>query len=445
VFIVDGLCFHAWAVHALLGFRKAKELHMKVSIDAKKVFSTIFILACISIGVSILFNGWFTTWTTLQVPPPLSPPFLDMRTVQGSLLSAKLGFDPQVKNPGDLTGRTLDYPKIWVGIARLFQLDNETNLILFVCVYILAYIVCCFLLLRNSPSLYLLLAIFSGTSLLAVERGNNDLLVFALLFVGISLSQSYFRAFAVLLVTVLKLFPAFLVVTLAKKPKILMVLVLLIAGYFLYISGELKILLAGNTALSDPNSIFASYGFDTNMQYIRQMLTGQSAATYALIKYMFILVSLGLIAFISRSKYLDLTDNSEYKTDLFIAGGIVFSGTYLITSNWDYRLIFLLFCIPYILSIQSGFVRHSMLIGILLASNVDFIFPASNVAALWRLVPFALNLCAISKYYIFLMVTACLVRELKNYFSVISIASSKAYFTKLLTGLQRKESQEQRL
>ncbi len=171
---------------------------MKVSIDAKKVFLTIFILACIAIGASILLNGWFTTWETLQVPPPLSPPFFDMRTVQGALLSDKLGFDPQVTNPGDPGYRALDYPKIWIGVAKLFQLDKETNLILFVCVYILAYLVCCFLLLRNSPSFYLLLAIFSGSSLLAVERGNNDLLLFALLFAGISLSQGYFRAFTIL-------------------------------------------------------------------------------------------------------------------------------------------------------------------------------------------------------------------------------------------------------
>jgi hypothetical protein len=405
---------------------------MKISIDKRTVLLIIFALGCLAIGISILVNGWFTTWTTLQVPPPLSPPFFDMRTVQGSLLSDKLGFDPQVKNPGDLTGRTLDYPKIWVWIAKLFQLDNETNLILFVCVYILAYIVCCLLLLRDSPSLYLLLAIFSGTSLLAVERGNNELLVFALLFAGICLSQRYFRGFTILLATVLKLFPALLVVILAKKPKILFVVGLILAGYFMLIFGELRILLAGNTALNDPNAIAASYGFNTNTHNIQQLFTGQSAATYAVIKYLFILVSLVLIAFISRSKYLNLTGSSEYKTDLLIAGGIIFSGTYLITSNWDYRLIFLFFCIPYILSIQNGFVRHSMLIGILLASNVDIVLLNSDL--LWRVVPFAIDLCTLSKYYLFLTVTACLVRELKNYFSVISLSVSKSYATSLLNG-----------
>jgi ribose transport system permease protein len=390
---------------------------MNVSLDRKKNFLIIFVLACLAIGVSILINGWFTTWTALQVPT-LSPFFADMRTVQGSLLSNQLGSDPQANNLGDPWARTMDYPKIWIWIAKLFQLNNETNFVLFICLYILAYIACCFLLLRDSPSLYILLAIFSGSSLLAVERGNNDLLAFALIFVGIILSQSYFNAFSILLATVLKIFPVLLVLTLVKKPKILVLLILIIAAYFLFNFGELKIIQAGNTALSDPNSMFASYGFDTNIRIIQQIVMGQSAFTYVLLKYLLILVSLVLAATLSRSKYLDLTGNSPYKTDLFIAGGIIFSGTYLITSNWDYRLIFLLICIPYILSVQNSYVKHSILIGILLSSNVSILgdyFGQSGV-----------NLCTISKYYLFIMVTACLVKEYGNYLSGISPASGKA-------------------
>ena len=86
-----------------------------------------------------------------------------------------------------------------------------------------------------------------------------------------------------------------------------------------------------------------------------------------------------------------------------------------------------------------------MLIGILLASNVDILLLAYDIDILWRFIPFGINLCTLSKYYLFLMVTACLVRELKNYFAVISFASNKAYLTKLLTGLQSKVSQQRHL
>ena len=163
-------------------------------------------------------------------------------------------------------------------------------------------------------------------------------------------------------------------------------------------------------ALTDPASAFASYGFDTNMQNIRNtFFPGQSDATYALVKYALILVSLVLIALIARNKALSPTSPSAFKSDLFIAGGSIFFFTYLTSSNWDYRLIFLILCMPYILSVQSGLVKHSMLISIL---------PALYAMILMEFLgPIGFYLSVLSKYYCFIMVSACLVRELYYYLS----------------------------
>ncbi len=401
---------------------------MKASLDLQKVFPiifiVIFILACLAIVAAILLNGWTPTWTALH-QPTMSPPFADMRTVQGALVSEEMGFDPQVTNPGDPWLRAMNYPQIWIGIAKLLQFGNETNFIIFVCAYVLAYVVCCFFLLRNAPSPYVLLAIFSGASLLAVERGNNDLLVFVLLFAGIGLSEGYFRAVTILLAAVLKVYPFIAFFTLMKKPKILIPLVVIIAGYFVFDMGEFAKLQAGNTAFTDSASAFASYGFDTNVKNLQGIFGGQTDATYALVKYALILVSLVFIALTARNKALSPTSPSAFKTDLFIAGGSIFFFTYLTSSNWDYRLIFLMLCMPYILSIQSGFVKHSMLISILLASNamllMEFLGPISFYLATlikhyYGSIGFYLSI--LGKYYCFIMVSACLARELYNYVSV---------------------------
>jgi hypothetical protein len=399
---------------------------MKTTFDRKIAYLIIFTLAWLAIGAAILLTGWTTTWTALHIPV-LSPslPFEDIRTVQGSLYSVELGFNPQVQNPGDPWNRAMNYPIIWYWIAKLFQFDHEINLILFVCTYILAYIAAGFLLLRNSPSVYFLLAVFSWPSLLAVERGNNDLLAFALLFAGITLSQRYWRAFFILLTSVLKIYPALLVVTLAKKPKILIALILIIAGFFIFNFGELKNIQAGNTALSDPLSLFASYGLDTTIRNIQNVIPGQPPATYEFLKVALIFISLPLIIILSWSKYLKLTKISPYKTDLFISGGIVFSGTFLITSNWDYRLIFLLFCVPYILSIQNRLVKHSMLIGIILSSNSGFLF--------WGNLPQSVSmLFTMIKYFVFLMVSACLVKEIANNVPVFSLKRVQQIYATVL-------------
>jgi hypothetical protein len=408
---------------------KTSPIVEKVSAVVQKVVLIVFILGCLSIGAAILSKGWYRTWSALQVPT-LSPIFADMRTVQGSLRSMELGFNPQLKNPGDPWARVLDYPMIWYWIARLFQLDNETNYVIFICAYILAFLVCCFILLRKSPSIFLLLAIFSWPSLLAVERGNNDLLAFVLIFVGVYLSQSYFGALSILLATVLKIFPVLSVISFLKRPKIFIPLLLVIAGIFLFNIGELRILQAGNSALTDPASVYASYGVNTNMKVIQRMFYGQSTDTYNIIKCIFILFSFILIVILSRIKSFSPASSSALKTDLFMAGGLVFSGTYLITSNWDYRLIFLLLCIPYILSIQSVLVRYSTLIGILLSANAIVMWSTNQYLPVFG---------ATSKYYVFIIVTACLVREVINHMSAISLASMKTYFKKLMHGFRKKE------
>ena len=324
---------------------------MKLRLIFERILCLVFILIILSIGGAILKNGWTNTWNMLFIPS-LSPIFADMRTVQGSIKSEELGFDPQVKNPGDPWYRSMNYPKIWIWIAKLVQFDNETNYIVFICAYILAYLICCFFILRISPSLYVLLVVFSGASLLAVERGNNDLLAFVILFIGIYFSQNYFRAFSILLATILKVYPVLLVFIFMKKTKMFILLVLMIAVYFVFTARELKIIMAGNTALTDPASPFATYGWATTFQNAALLMHffGQSASTYEIYKYMLIIGSLLLIILFSRIKIMVNNNNSTVITDLFVAGAIIFSGTYIITSNWDYRLIFLLFCIPYILN-----------------------------------------------------------------------------------------------
>jgi hypothetical protein len=390
---------------------------MKLRLIFERILCLVFILIILSIGGAILENGWTNTWNMLFIPS-LSPIFADMRTVQGSIKSEELGFDPQVKNPGDPWYRSMNYPKIWIWMAKLVQFDNETNYIVFICAYVLAYLICCFFILRISPSLYVLLVVFSGASLLAVERGNNDLLAFVILFIGIYFSQNYFRAFSILLATILKVYPVLLVFIFMKKTKMFILLVLMIAVYFVFTAGELKIIMAGNTALTDPASLFATYGLATNINntvQLMHLIVGQSASTYDIYKYMLIIVSLVLIILFSRIKIMFNNSNSSIITDLFVAGAIIFSGTYIITSNWDYRLIFLLFCIPYILNIQHKLVKHSLLLSILVSSNSMFL---SSNTVMQIIGQFGISLCIMSKYYTFIMITSLLIKEIKQYLPI---------------------------
>ena len=216
----------------------------------------------------------------------------------------------------------------------------------------------------------------------------------------------------------------------------------MIAVYFVFTAGELKILMAGNTALTDPASPFATYGLATTFQNAALLMHffGQSASTYDIYKYIFIIGSLLLIILFSRIKIM-VNNSSTVITDLFVAGAIIFSGTYIITSNWDYRLIFLLFCFPYLLNIQNRFVKHSILISILISSNSMFL---SSNQIFEKIGQFGISLCIMSKYYTFIIITSLLIKESKQYLPIYSLDLLKTYMERLKNGIFRKGSKVQR-
>jgi hypothetical protein len=358
----------------------------------------VFSFFWISIGLSIVYLGWTPTWTALYIPT-MSPIFADMRTVQGSLYSIEHGYNPQVENPGDPWRRVMNYPLIWVEISKFFHLDNEKNFVLLVSCYIFAYLVCCFLLLRDFPSIYIILAMFSGSSLLAVERGNNDLIIFVLLFAGIYTAQHYFRdyikVFTFLLATILKVYPVVAIISFIKKPKPLSFLMFAITSYFIYINSELKVIQHGNTANGK-----ISYGLINFLRWISiRIISDETKIAFV---SLMILLSLLLIIAITRNLQLKESKELAYSADLLITGGSIFVFTYLIAPNWDYRLIFLLFCIPYILFIENDFIKHSTLFCILISMNIVVVRDISPD-----------YVSVISKHYAFLVIAACLLKELK--------------------------------
>lgn len=325
-------------------------------ISKKTFLLSIFILSFILILCGVLIAGWSETWSALLVPTA-NPPFADLRTVQGSIYSISQGFDPQLINPGDPAKRPMNYPSIWADIAKLLSLDLEQNYLIFVCSYVSLYILVCFANLRQHPSLWILLLIFSGSSLLAIERGNNDLIVFNLLYFS-TIAPIIFSAALIIVASILKIYPIFTVGTLYKSKKVLLITTGLLATYILIKLPELQIIRGGT-----PISASLSYGIPS--------LQAKFGLTYpawgvALCMVLFSLIS-GRIKWIKAHAKSTIYSDRDYK--LFLLGASIYLCTFIISSNWDYRLIFLIFCIPYIDKLTGNSLKIILLSSILLASN----------------------------------------------------------------------------
>jgi hypothetical protein len=52
-----------------------------------------------------------------------------------------------------------------------------------------------------------------------------------------------------------------------------------------------------------------------------------------------------------------------------LIGAYVYVGTFILSSNWDYRLIFLILCVPYVMSANDRYLRILISLSLIIAFN----------------------------------------------------------------------------
>jgi hypothetical protein len=340
-----------------------------------KNLHSLLILGWLSILISVLFFGWTSTWSSLGVLT-IWPPFADMRSVQSSLTSLELGLNPQIDNQGDPRNTNMNYPLVWSWIAQILNLQNETNYLVLILIWIIFFIFCCHSLLRMCPSLFLLLLCFSGSALLVVERGNNDLIVFVLLFFA-ARSNAIFSTTFLTIATYLKIYPLLIIPAFLRNFKTFIamggggVLILLLLWQ------ELSQIRSGT-----PVSTVLSYGSISIItavhKFISLVYSSQSILAsvekYTLLQstilsLVFLAISLTIVKKKKTRKLLVTTNLTSGEEKLFLVGSCVYIGTFILSSNWDYRLIFLLFCVPLVLKLKYKYIRYFICVTLLVATN----------------------------------------------------------------------------
>ncbi|HUU34942.1 MAG TPA: hypothetical protein VMW48_12835, partial [Vicinamibacterales bacterium] len=172
-------------------------------------------LVAVWASVGVLFAGaavvgWSRMWSLVRIPP-MWPPFADLRTITGGLLTLQAGGDPFVDNPFDPWHRPLNYPVIWLTIFRSLGITDATVVwfgVLLVVLF-LAGVSCLIWRARAVSELAALLGCtLSFASLFVMERGNTDMAAFALVMLGLLARPPVVVAAALGAAAMLKLFPS---------------------------------------------------------------------------------------------------------------------------------------------------------------------------------------------------------------------------------------------
>src|SRR6516165_9800306 len=114
---------------------------MKKATQARLIF-LFYLLANVTLVGCIAYFGWTRTWSAVFVPT-MSPPFADMRGIQGAVKSTEEGLNPLISNPNDPWHRSLNYPLIWVKIGEVVNLPDKSRFIEFCGLVILCFVAIC--------------------------------------------------------------------------------------------------------------------------------------------------------------------------------------------------------------------------------------------------------------------------------------------------------------
>ena len=327
---------------------------------------------------------WYEFWNyfILNVPKQW-PAFGDIYHIQSSLICKLSGIDPFKTNPCEFYNIRYQYPITWLFVFEYLNLNIEDNFRIFL-FFILSFLfLTYFLLLEISKNKFnmtiLILLFFSTSSMLVIERGNVDLLIFSLTSLIVLLPSYYVSLFIISGLSLLKIYPFFLFFyLLAKKDKnIITISIMLLVIYFIYEISIAKYIDKNHPIMA----LSQTYGVQSITEGVFKTLEKTNFASIAenqkniirlISSFVFLLICiLFFLIGINSKKKIEFSKKNIQK-NLFILGATIYIGSFIFYSNVDYRLIFLFFTIPFMESFNKK-INYSYCFSILIISNSFFL------------------------------------------------------------------------
>lgn len=323
-----------------------------IAISVYAIFQPIILMTWAPLEKGEL-NVFLTSIGVVTLPKP----YADFRTISEGIPYYEQGGDPYGSSDYDFIARKFNYPPIWLKLSFLGVEESELRYI-YITFGSLFSIGLGLLFLREKNPLWFLTIpfILSPPILLGLERCNNDLLVFFLVVLAVwfvrdqsKKNMDWIGGLLILVATVLKVFPVFAFwVFIRNSWKRSMIVLLPFAcvclGYYLSIKSILD-LIRENT----PVSAFLSFGIKVLPYYLSLKFSDSLLAQgpWLLAVAFFSVVLIFLVGYRLGKEGEDLENFESYDTALFRVGSGIHLAAFLLGSNYDYRLMFLLLTLPW--------------------------------------------------------------------------------------------------
>ncbi|HEY0758563.1 MAG TPA: hypothetical protein VGD59_04820 [Acidisarcina sp.] len=306
-------------------------------------------------------------WDRVFTVPVMARPFADLSQVSAAVESIRHGLNPYVTNPYDMSQRRFIYPRVWLYLFAAAKITPQRIIEAGALVAILYLSAVSWLVWRQQQpwtSVFIGLAACSSAAAMAVERGNTDILIFCLVLVAISI-ESRGSTWILIAASILKVYPFFALLGEAaagRRTRLLLLALPLAAAGILAQHGDFT---------HQENSIPHGYGLkeiDVAMEKASPALKAGFAAHKLPFRLLwaFVLATIAgsgvVLGAVLRARTA-LLASSRWTYGFVLCTGI-FAGTFLVSTSYDYRLIFLIPMLPFLVDqARAGARRAARVLG----------------------------------------------------------------------------------
>jgi hypothetical protein len=288
--------------------------------------------------------------------PALEPHFGDLAGLVAGIENQDAGRGVGERNPFDPWHRPYNNPTLWFAM-KYIGLNRQTETLFGFGIVALFYASVVHVLgrLTRPQGIYAGLFLLSPAVMTGIERCNVDLMIFSLLGAVLLLrGKPFFVAPMLAPAALLKIYPIGALLALCSPPwrRTLPWLVAALVLIFFYELANFRELEA--VAASAPHYAYFTFGSTTFAIWLAQ--AGGAGATFNYPRALFWSDTLFVIASIlAMMKSPRLAPEPKWERELFAfrLGAGIYLASFGLGANSDYRMIFFLFCLPFLFLLQN--------------------------------------------------------------------------------------------
>ena len=236
------------------------------------------------------------------------------------------------------------YPRIWLNIIDLiYPIFNNLIYIL-----ILTFIFVTYYIFKNIPKFYHLLFLISPTSILLLQRGNNEIFIFLLIFAFINLIKhnnfKYFSVIPFIICSLLKIYPLSLILIfiIQEIKKITFLKIIATISFLLIIFFSYKEFLYIKS-IFNLGKVTLVYGADS-IFHISNFILKKPNLNYQLLSMISLIFIMLISTCIKIERYKNLNNDNLL---MFLVGSTILVSSFFLNLSFEYRFIYIVLVLPF--------------------------------------------------------------------------------------------------